>query len=105
MIRPTIDAIGHKRETIEDAKEFILRVLVFDEDEDYMGEQATISAHFTERLIDAYLTRTRIPFGDGAVISPEDEFIAHELEGILVSFGRRKPKVSSTRPAHHICCY
>ncbi|KAF2103324.1 hypothetical protein NA57DRAFT_52850 [Rhizodiscina lignyota] len=92
VIRPTIDAVGHKRDTIEDAREFLLGILVFDEDEDPTGEHARISAHFTQRLIDAYLARTRIPFSDGAVISPEDDFIAHELETVLVTFGRRKPK-------------
>jgi hamartin protein len=91
VIRPTIDAIGHKRDTIEDAKEFLLGVLVFDPEDDISGEKTRISALFTQKLLDAYLSRTRLPAGDD-VVSPEDEFIAHELEGILVSFGRKMPK-------------
>lgn len=95
LIRPTIDAIGHKRDTIEDAREFLLGILIFDAEDDPTGEKGRISSEFTKKLLDAYLARTIIPSGDN-VVSPEDEFIAHELEGILVAFGRKKPKVSRT---------
>jgi len=98
VIRPTIDSIGHKRDTIEDAKEFLLGVMVYNQEEDKTGEKAIISEHFTRQLLDAYLERTKIPFGD-EIVSPEDEFIAHDIEGILVSFGRKKPKVKPS-PSH-----
>jgi hypothetical protein len=87
VIRPTIDSIGHKRDTIEDAREFLLGVMDFSQADDVTGERAIQSRHFLSRLLDAYFERTRIP------TSPEAEFIAHELEGILLAFGRRKPKV------------
>jgi hypothetical protein len=99
VIRPTVDAIGHKRDTIEDAREFLLGILVFDADEDPSREKASLSIHFTRRLMDAYLVRSKIPTGEGEVVSPEDEFIAQELEGILVAFGKKKPQVCSN-PSH-----
>jgi hypothetical protein len=92
VIRPTVDAIGHRRDTIEDAKEFLLGLMQYDPEDDKTGEKAIVSEHFTEKLLDAYLERSKLPSGDD-VVSPEDEFIAHELEGILVAFGRKKPKV------------
>jgi hypothetical protein len=92
LIRPTIDSCGPRRDSIEEAREFLLRILVFDVEEDSTGELAAMSSKFTRKLLDAYLTRTKIPLGDD-VVSPEDEFIAQELEGILVAFGRKKPKV------------
>jgi hypothetical protein len=94
VIKPTVDSIGHKRDTIEDAREFLLGILVFDADEDPTREKASLSIQFTRRLMDAYLLRSKIPTGEGEVVSPEDEFIAQELEGILVAFGKRKPQVS-----------
>jgi hypothetical protein len=94
VIRPTVDAIGHKRDTIEDAREFLLGVLVFDADEDRTGEKASLSGHFTRHLMMAYLARTKIPTSESETVSPEDEFIAQELEGILVAFGKKKPQVS-----------
>ena len=93
VIRPTIDSVGHKRDTVEDAKEFILSILVFDTDEDHSGYAARLSAHFLQRLLDAYLVRTRIPTRDGPAASPEDDFVAHEIEAVLIAFGRKKPKV------------
>jgi hypothetical protein len=92
LIRPTIDSCGPRRDSIEEAREFLLRVLVFDAEEDTTGEMAAVSATFTRKLLECYLVRTKIPSGDD-VVSPEDEFIAQELEGILVAFGRKKPKV------------
>jgi hypothetical protein len=94
VIRPTIDSCGPRRDIIEEAREFLLRVLVFDAEEDASGELAAVSETFTRKLLACYLARTKIPSGDD-VVSPEDEFIAQELEGILVAFGRKKPKVWS----------
>ncbi|KAF2803075.1 uncharacterized protein BDZ99DRAFT_174048 [Mytilinidion resinicola] len=91
-IRPTIDALGHKRDEIEDARSFLQELLVFDADDDKDGERSRVSAHFTMKLLDAYLARTKIPSADEDCVSPEDEFIAHELESQVVAFGRRKPK-------------
>jgi hypothetical protein len=96
VIQPTIDAIGHKRDEIEDAREFLLGVLVFDVEDDPTGEKAAMSAQLQARLTDAYLARTRLPELDD-MVSPEDEFLAHELEGILVAFGRKNPKVSDNQ--------
>jgi hypothetical protein len=95
LIRPTIDSCGPRRDSIEEAREFLLRVLVFDAEEDPTGEMAAVSATFTRKLLECYLVRTKIPSGDD-VVSPEDEFIAQELEGILVAFGRKKPKVRTS---------
>lgn len=93
VIQPTIDAIGHKRSEIEDARDFVQGILVFDSDDDKDGENARMSALFSAKLLNIYLLRTRVPTAEESTVSPEDEFIAHELESILVAFGRRKPKV------------
>ncbi|KAF2754588.1 hypothetical protein EJ05DRAFT_456751 [Pseudovirgaria hyperparasitica] len=92
VIAPTINAVGHKRDEVEYAREFLLGVMSFDSDEDDYGEKAETSSRFCRRLLDAYLERTRIPSSSSDPVSPVDEFIAHELESILVSFGRKKPR-------------
>lgn len=94
VIKSIVDSVGHKRDTIEDAREFLLGILVFDADDDTTGENASLSAQFARRILEAYLVRTKIPTTDEEVVSPEDEYIAQELEGILVAFGKKKPKVS-----------
>lgn len=93
VLKPTIDAVGHKRHEVEDAREIIQSILVFDVDEDKNGEKSRLSNHFSRKILDLYLSHTKIPTSIGDVVSPDDEYVSHELESILTSFGRRKPKV------------
>lgn len=93
VLKPTIDGIGHKKQEIEDAGDFLQNILVYDADDDQDGERARLSEFFTKKILDAYLARTKIPSSSEDVVSPENEFVSHELESVLVAFGRRKPKV------------
>jgi hypothetical protein len=93
VIRPVVDAIGHKRDTIEDARDFLLGILLFDADDDKSGASASLSATFTTRVMEAYMARSKVPTLETEEISPENEFIAQELESILVAFGKKKPLV------------
>jgi hypothetical protein len=97
VLKPTIDGIGHKRHEIEDAREIVQSILVYDADEDQSGERARLSRLFTKKILDAYLTRTDVSASPENAVSPENEFIANELESVLVTFGRKMPKVPSAR--------
>ncbi|PSN62206.1 hypothetical protein BS50DRAFT_140421 [Corynespora cassiicola Philippines] len=92
VLKPTIDGIGHKRHEIEDARHFLQTILVYDADDDKDGELARLSDSFCWKVLDAYLARTKIPSSTEDTVSPEDEFVSHELESVLVAFGRKKPK-------------
>lgn len=96
VLKPTIDGIGHKRHEIEDAREIVQNILIYDIDEDKDGERARLSNLFTKRILDAYLVRTNVSFSADNAVSPENEFIANELESVLVTFGRKMPKVLFT---------
>lgn len=91
-LKPTINGVGHKRQEIEDAREIVLSILVYDTDTDKDGEHARLSKLFTKRLLDAYLARTNVPLSAEDTISPENELLAQELESVLVAFGRKMPK-------------
>lgn len=102
IVRQTLDTIGNKRDNIEAVKELLLNILVLDTAEDITTERAAgISTHFTKKTLDAFFERTKIPSSDGEVVSPEDEFIAHEWESVLIAFGRKRPKVSGPRVGVH----
>jgi hypothetical protein len=90
-LRPVIDGIGYKKSELEDATAFVQSILVYDPDEDKDGEHARLSAVFTNKILDAYLARTKLPTD---VVSPENDFAAHELASVLVAFGRKMPKVA-----------
>ncbi|EAT83694.2 hypothetical protein SNOG_08526 [Parastagonospora nodorum SN15] len=95
VLKPTIDAPGHKRQELEDAREFVLSILVYDTESDKDGEHARLSKLFTKRILDAYLARTNVPLVTQDAISPGNELLAQELESVLVAFGRKMPKVPS----------
>lgn len=99
VLKPTIDGTGHKRHEIEDAREFVQSILLYDADEDQTGDQARLSKLFTEKILDAYLVRTDVSASPENTVSPENEFIANELESVLITFGRKMPKVI------HICSF
>lgn len=97
VLKPTIDGVGHKRREIEDAKEFVQNILVYDVEADKDGEHGRLSVLFTKRILDAYLARTNVPLSAEDTISPENEVLSQELESILVAFGRKMPKVCCPR--------
>jgi hypothetical protein len=93
VVKPTIDTVGHKRQEIEDAKEFLHSILSFDAEEDKSGEHARLAKHFSSMILDMYLAKTRVPSTAEDVVSPEDAVVSHELEAILLTYGRGKPRV------------
>jgi hypothetical protein len=93
VVKPTIETVGHKRHEIEDARDFLQSILVFDVDADKDGQHALLSQHFCDKILADYISRTRVPSSAEDIVSPEDEYVSHELELILITFGRRKPKV------------
>jgi hypothetical protein len=103
VLKPTIDGMGYKRQEIEDAREIVQNILVYDTEADRDGEYARISTLFTKRILDAYLARTNISLSAEDTISPENELLSHELESVLVEFGRKMPKVR-TRSTHVPSC-
>ncbi|KAF2682152.1 hypothetical protein K458DRAFT_391182 [Lentithecium fluviatile CBS 122367] len=92
VLKPTIDSVGHKRKEVEEAKELLLSILLFEADEDRDGELARLSAAFLKKTLDLYLTRTKIPSSAEDVVSQEDDYVSREVESVLVAYGRRKPK-------------
>ncbi|KAF2994507.1 hypothetical protein E8E13_002635 [Curvularia kusanoi] len=92
VLKPTIDGIGHKRHEIDDAREIVQSILVYDAEEDASGEHARISKLLLQKILQAYLARTDISISSENAISPENEFIANELESVLIAFGRKMPK-------------
>ena len=95
VLKPTIDGIGHKRHEIDDAREIVQSILVYDAEEDTSGEHARISKMLAQKILEAYLARTDLSASTESAVSPENEFIANELERVLIAFGRKMPKVRS----------
>lgn len=94
LVKPILDGIGHKRKTIDGAKEFLLSILVYDSDDDESGDNARLSVHFTNKLLSLYLKRTRVVHAEGYANRAEDDFVAEQLQSVLLAFGQKKSKVN-----------
>ncbi len=96
LLRPTFDRLGHDSTVAAAARELLLSVLVYDDDDDLDGELAHVSELFAQEVLDVYLEKTSIPGvdheGDFAV-DDHARLIGNHLESVLVDFGRKKPKV------------
>lgn len=103
VLQPTLTTIGYRREEIQDTRDILLSMLVFDADHDPNGDLAHLSTASAKLLIEEYLSRTRISSGipdpDAGTRLRENEFIATEIESIITSYGRKKPKVSTVHSA------
>lgn len=93
LLSSILNGVGRKRHEIEDAREFVLSILVYDLDGDKDGEKARLSATFLKKLLDVYLLKTALPTSMEDSLSSEDEIVSRELESILLTFGRKMPKV------------
>lgn len=92
VIKPTLDGTGYKRQQIEDAREFISTVLVYDADSE-QNAGAQLSKSFTKKVLDAYIERLDVHASADILMFPENNFVAQELETVLIAFGRKMPKV------------
>jgi hypothetical protein len=101
LLRPTLDALDQEKIVVADARDLILDILVY-EDEDENGEAAQLSSTFLEKVLDVYLQKTALPKtteNHDNDSRPARFTIAH-LEALLVAFGKKKPKV---RPPKKKC--
>ncbi|KAK7537800.1 Hamartin protein-domain-containing protein [Phyllosticta paracitricarpa] len=92
LIGSVVDGVGFKRVEIEDASEFVLGVLAFDANGEDSVWQAAAAASYLQKLLNRYLHHTRLPTAEEDVITTQDEYMASQIEAILVSYGRKRPK-------------
>lgn len=95
-LKPFVDQPASKRSSIEDAQDFVLGAMVYDDEASDAKERARVCARLADILLDAYMART-IP------TTAEDQDVplqlksqaAQQLQTLLVAFGRKKAKVGS----------
>lgn len=90
--RPVINAAGYKTAAVEDAQEFITTIMTYDEHEPDQLQRGRTSARICADLLNIYLSRTRSLNEDDPCIAPEVAAISHQVETILVRFGKKMPR-------------
>jgi len=93
IVQPVLDGVGHTRDEISLSTELLLRMLIYDEDDDNRVANAKTSKHFLARTLEAYMRRTRLQDAEDEKMGDEDAFVARQLGDALVQFGQKMPKV------------
>ena len=95
---------GAKRACIDDAQDFVVGAMVYDDDAPEVRDRARTCARLAKTLLDAYMVRTSLsPTDDHHDVPVQIKAQAAQyLQSMLVAFGRKKAKVcavpSSYRP-------
>lgn len=95
VLEPIVNGIGCKKIEIQRASDFLIGALDYDSEGEDKQQDLEVSSYLTDTLLTAWLRRTRVPSPEQETLTMEDQYIARQLEYILVEFGRRKPKVSN----------
>lgn len=90
-IKPVLGSSGYKRPALEDARAFVVGVTTADED-DSTPELSKISNRICNDLLKTYLAHSQSPSEGKLSSASENAQIAQQVEDVLVTFGRKKPK-------------
>lgn len=93
-VKPFADQLGPKKVAVEDAREFVVAAMTYDEEAPDAKERSQTSAQLAQNLLNVYMSRTRVSLEDAtAGPSPQiQNHAAQQLLGMLVAFGRKMPK-------------
>ncbi|KAF3935683.1 Hamartin [Dactylella cylindrospora] len=95
LLSPTMQNLESTKSSITDARQLVLSMLIFDEDDDIHGDLKEVSQIFTDLLFDKFVnTTTTNPMDvvENLQNGEEERFMRSNVEEILLQFGRRKPK-------------
>ncbi|KAJ8060127.1 hypothetical protein OCU04_010479 [Sclerotinia nivalis] len=86
---PVLSHLGEEKGLALEARNTLLDILIYDEDEGHIEDAITTSDTVAENLLAIWLAKSNsgvIPLDENA------RFIESQLRGILISFGRKRPK-------------
>ncbi|KAK6332393.1 hypothetical protein TWF696_003109 [Orbilia brochopaga] len=95
LLQPTMQNLESTKSSVVDARQLVLKMLVYDEDDDVHGDLKDVADLFTELLFEKYIAISKGQFAESnenAENSDESRFMCSNLEDILLSFGKRRAK-------------
>ena len=92
VVKSVIGNTGYKRAAVEDAQDFLVGVMVYDENEENHERRAETSSRLCTEMLRFYLSRTRSLTDEDQYVASENTQIAHQVETVLVAFGAKMPK-------------
>ncbi|KAF3923977.1 Hamartin [Orbilia brochopaga] len=95
LLQPVMQNLESTKSSVVDARQIVLKMLVYDEDDDLHGDLKDVADLFTELLFEKYIAVSKTQSAestDSAESSDESRFLCSNLEDILLSFGKRRAK-------------
>ncbi|KAF2483192.1 Hamartin protein-domain-containing protein [Neohortaea acidophila] len=89
---PILNSTGHAKTAVEDAAEFLIGFMLYDEEQEDITSQAQRSGEICKRLWDIYSDRTSILATSDPLEASDNAQVAQQVEDVLIAFGRKKPK-------------
>lgn len=87
---PVLSHLGEEKRLALEARNTLLDILIYEEDDEHIEDAVTTSDTVTENLLAIWLAKSN----SGAIQLDENaRFIESQLRGVLISFGRKRPKV------------
>ncbi|KAF3901523.1 hypothetical protein ABW20_dc0110226 [Dactylellina cionopaga] len=95
LLEPTMQNLESTKSAVMDARQLVLKMLVYDEDDDVHGDLKEVSEVFTDLLFQKYISITELQSAGSNENMPntdEHRFMGANVEDILLSFGKRRAK-------------
>ncbi|KAK3111812.1 hypothetical protein LTR53_012557 [Teratosphaeriaceae sp. CCFEE 6253] len=92
VVKPVVAGTGYRKAALDDATDFLVASMVYDEEDDTEQDRARLSSRLLSDLLKIYVARTRELSDDDRLVAPNNEQVAQQVEGVLTAFGKKQPK-------------
>ncbi|QIW99698.1 hypothetical protein AMS68_005216 [Peltaster fructicola] len=93
VIRPVFTSTSQKKPVYDDAHDFLVNVMLYDENETDSNTRASLANRLARELFNLYITRSRIVEAVNREADVAETLqIAQRAETVLIAFGKKHPK-------------
>lgn len=92
-VKAFVEQLGSRKDSIQDAQDFVVGAMLYDEEAPDAKEKAAMSASMTHKLLEEYISRTQLLASGSETTSFRVQNQAQQqLQAMLLAFGRKQPK-------------
>lgn len=92
---PVLTHLGEEKGLALEARNTLLDILIYEEDDEHIDDAITTSVTVAENLLVIWLAKSN---SGTTQLDENAKFIEGQLRGILISFGKKRPKVFAHHP-------
>ena len=91
-VKPVITGTGYKKLVQEDAREFAVGAMTYDNEAEVSLQRPTVSQRLCSDLLHTYLAQSSVDESNDQFAAPESAQTVQQVEDVLVAFGRKRPR-------------